>query len=121
MSEMPDSKKTGSTIPGLAELLRSRAKPKPSMAMRDKLAEALQEQFDEAIYQRDGVLEKYSAAEAKIAELTQELAKMKLYCEAYNAKLLEQAMKIVESILASRQYFDPENYEAPPPPIKRAE
>ena len=114
MSEMPDSKKTGSTIPGLAELLRSRAKPKPSMAMRDKRADVLQEQFDEAISQRDGVLEKHSAAEAKIAELTQEIAEMKLYCEAYNAKLLEQAMKIVESILASRQYFDPENYEDPP-------
>ena len=113
MSEMPDSKKIGSTIPAIAELMRIRAKN--SMAMCDKRADVLQEQFDDAICQRDGVLEKYSAAEAKIAELTQEIAEMKLYCEAYNAKLLEQAMQLVESILASRQYFDPENYEAPPP------
>lgn len=106
MSEMPDSKKTGSTIPGLADLLRSRAKPKPSMAMRDKRADVLQEQFDEAISQRDGVLEKHSAAEAKIAELTQELAKMKEAHESCNRNIMDHVISLMESIFESNSLYE---------------
>ena len=107
MSEMPDSKKIGSTIPALAELMRIRAKN--SMAMCDKRADVLQEQFDEAIYQRDGVLEKYSAAEAKIAELTQELAKMKEAHESCNRNIMDHVISLMESIFESNSLYDPKD------------
>ena len=104
MSEMPDSKKIGSTIPALAELMRIRAKN--SMAMCDKRADVLQEQFDDAICQRDGVLEKYSAAEAKIAELTQELAKMKEAHESCNRNIMDHVISLMESIFESNSLYD---------------
>ena len=92
MSEMPDSKKIGSTIPALAELMRIRAKN--SMAMCDKRADVLQEQFDDAICQRDGVLEKYSAAEAKIAELMQELAKRKEVNKSLDINMMARVISL---------------------------
>ena len=107
MSEMPDSKKIGSTIPALAELMRIRAKN--SMAMCDKRAQVLQEQFDDAICQRDGVLEKYSAAEAKIAELTQEIAEMKEAHESCNRNMMDHVISLMESIFESNSLYDPKD------------
>ena len=107
MSEMPDSKKIGSTIPALAELMRIRAKN--SMAMCDKRADVLQAQFDDAICQRDGVLEKYSAAEAKIAELTQEIAEMKEAHESCNRNMMDHVISLMESIFESNSLYDPKD------------
>lgn len=117
MSEIPENVKKGSSIKALDDLMRARRNHIVSEQHKadTSISDALQAQFDAAITQRDDLMGKYSRAEYKIAELTQEIAEMKLYCEAYNAKLLEQAMQLVESVLVSRQYFDPENYEAPPP------
>ena len=120
MSEMPKNVKKGSSIKALDDLMRARINHIVSEQHKadTSISDALQAQFDAAIAQRDDLMGKYSRAEYKIAELTQELAEMKLYCEEYNSKLLEQAMQLVESVLVSRQYFDPENYEDPPPPLK---
>lgn len=120
MSEMPKNVKKGSSIKALDDLMRARRNHIVSEQHKadTSISDALQAQFDAAIAQRDDLMEKYSRAEYKIAELTQEIAEMKLYCEEYNSKLLEQAMQLVESVLVSRQYFDPENYEDPPPPLK---
>ena len=120
MSEMPENVKKGSSIKALDDLMRARRNHIVSEQHKadTSISDALQAQFDAAIAQRDDLMGKYSRAEYKIAELTQEIAEMKLYCEEYNSKLLDQAMQLVESVLVSRQYFDPENYEDPPPPLK---
>ena len=119
MSEMPKNVKKGSSIKALDDLMRARRNHIVSEQHKadTSISDALQAQFDSAIAQRDDLMEKYSRAEYKIAELTQEIAEIKLYCEEYNSKLLDQAVRLMESIFEAMQYFDPENYEEDHPPL----
>ena len=68
--------------------------PEGVLAECDDLDQILQGQFDDEIYQRDGVLEKYSAAEAKIAELMQELAKRKEVNKSLDINMMARVISL---------------------------